>query len=88
METWERDSGKPVVEDVKMDILQFCTVARSKEEILNLIQVEVKPYHVRKYITRLVEERYLQFTVGNNPRSNSQQYIISRKGQAYLNALA
>ena len=87
MATYERDSGKPVVEDVKMDILQFCCTARSKEEILNLIQVEVKPYHVRKYITRLVEERYLQFSVEGNPRCNTQQYIISRKGQAYLKAL-
>ena len=77
----------PAVEDVKLEILQFCTTPQGKEEILSFIQVNLKPYNVRKYITRLVNDRYLQFTVGNNPRSNSQQYIISRKGQAYLKAL-
>ncbi|KAA5547754.1 hypothetical protein [Adhaeribacter rhizoryzae] len=87
METYLRDLGKPVVEDVKMEILKFCITARNKEEILKFINVEVKPYHVRKYITRLVSDRFLQFTVGNNPRSNTQQYIISRKGLAYLKSL-
>ena len=75
------------MEDVKLEILQLCTTPQGKEEILSFIQVDLKPYNVRKYITRLVDDRYLQFTVGNNPRSNSQQYIISRKGQAYLKAL-
>jgi ATP-dependent DNA helicase RecG len=86
-ETNLKINATPAIEDVKMEILQFCTTPQSKEEILSFIQVELKPYNVRKYITRLVEERYLQFTVGNNPRSHNQQYIISRKGQAYLKAL-
>ena len=80
-------NAMPAVEDVKLEILQFCTTPQGKEEILSFIQVDLKPYNVRKYITRLVDDRYLQFTVGNNPRSYSQQYIISRKGQAYLKAL-
>ena len=82
-----KEALTPTVEDVKKEILQFCTTPQGKEDILNFIQVEIKPYNVRKYITRLVEDRYLQFTVGNNPRSNSQQYIVSRKGSAYLKAL-
>ena len=80
-------NATPAVEDVKLEILQLCTTPQGKEEILSFIQVDLKPYNVRKYITRLVDDRYLQFTVGHNPRSNSQQYIISRKGQAYLKAL-
>lgn len=82
-----KEGSSVAVEDVKLEILRFCTIPQTKEEILNLIQVDFKPYHVRKYITRLVEDRYLQFTMEHNPRSNSQQYIISRKGQAYLKAL-
>jgi hypothetical protein len=77
----------PAIEDVKKEILQFCTTPQGKEDILNFINVEIKPYNVRKYVTRLLEDRYLQFTVGHNPRSNSQQYTTSRKGLAYLKAL-
>ena len=84
MEAYIQEKGSPTIEDVKMEILQLCTTAQGKEEILHHIQVEVKPYNVRKYITRLVEDRYLQFTVGHNPRSNTQRYIISKKGLSYL----
>jgi len=77
----------PAIEDVKKEILQFCTTPQGKDEILNFIHVDPKPYNVRKYINRLLEDRYLQFTIGNNPRSNVQRYIIARKGLAYLKAL-
>lgn len=86
-ENYLKETANPTVEDVKKEILEFCTTPHCKDDILNFIQVELKPYNVRKYITRLVEDRYLQFTIGNNPRSNSQEYIISRKGAAYLKSL-
>jgi len=82
-----KEPATPTVDDVKKEILDFCTSPHCKDDILKFIQVDPKPYNVRKYITRLVEDRYLQFTIGNNPRSNTQQYIISRKGLAYLKAL-
>ena len=77
----------PTVEEVKKEILGFCVNPRSKDDILAFIQVEIRPYNYKKYITRLFEDRYLQHTVPQCPRSSLQQYITSKKGLSYLRAL-
>ncbi len=77
----------PELEDVKILILEFCLAAKTKEEILQLLQVEVNPIHHRKYITKLVNDRYLLKTNISNPRAYNQQYLTTRKGNAYLKAL-
>jgi hypothetical protein len=78
----------PAVEEVKKEILEYCICSRTKDQILNLIQVEPKPYNFRKYISRLFEERYLQHTIPHNPRATTQQYQTTKKGLAYLRAIA
>jgi ATP-dependent DNA helicase RecG len=83
-----RSSKTPAVEEVKKEILEFCTCPRTKEEILNFIQVDLKPYNFKKYISRFIDDRYLQHTIPHNPRSTNQQYLTSKKGQSYLRAIA
>ncbi len=80
-------TATPTVADVKKEILEFCLNPQSKESILEFIQVELKPYNFKKYITRLFEDRYLQHTIPHNPRATTQQYITSKKGQAYLKSI-
>jgi len=80
-------NSSPSVEDVKKDILEFCLQPRSKEEILSFIQLELKPYNYKKYISRLFQDRYLQHTIPQNPRSSLQQYITTKKGLIYLKSL-
>jgi len=77
----------PSVEDVKKDILEFCLEPRHKEDILNYIQLELKPYNFKKYISRLFQDRYLQYTIPQNPRSCAQQYITTKKGIVYLKSI-
>ena len=77
----------PSVEDVKKDILEFCLQPRPKEEILGFIKLDIKPYNYKKYISRLFQDRYLQHTIPQNPRSSLQQYITSKKGLVYLKSL-
>jgi len=79
--------SSPSVEDVKKDVLEFCLQPRPKEEILNFIQLELKPYNYKKYIARLFQDRYLQHTIPQNPRSSLQQYITTKKGLIYLKSL-
>jgi hypothetical protein len=81
-------SKNPPVEEVKKEILEFCSQSRTKEEILNFIRVEVKPYNFKKYISRFLDDRYLQHTIPHNPRATTQQYLITKKGLAYLRAIA
>jgi hypothetical protein len=78
----------PSVEEVKKEILEYCISSRTKDQILNFIQVEPKPYHFRKYISRLLEDRFLQHTIPHNPRAMTQQYQTTRKGLAYLRAIS
>jgi len=80
--------SSPSVEDVKKDILEYCLQPRSKEEILSFIQLELKPYNYKKYISRLFQDRYLQHTISQNPRSSLQQYITTKKGLVYLKSIA
>ena len=80
-------NSSPSVEDVKKDVLEFCLQPRNKEDILSFIQLELKPYNYKKYISRLFQDRYLQHTIPQNPRSSLQQYITTKKGLIYLKSL-
>jgi len=76
------------VEDIKKDVLEFCLQPRRKEEILHYIKLEPRPYNYKKYIARLFQDRYLQHTIPQNPRSGLQQYIITKKGLLYLKSIS
>jgi hypothetical protein len=77
----------PDLEDVKKEILEHCQTPRSKEAILAFIQVEPRPYNFKKYITALVEGRYLEYTIPGNVRHVKQMYYCTKKGQLYLKTI-
>lgn len=56
------------------DILAFCMVPRSREELANFLGIKSVPYAMRTYITSLVDEGKLLLSNPQHPKSPSQKY--------------
>ena len=77
----------PEVDDIKKEVIEFCISPRQKEEILRHIKVEVKPLTIKKYITSLVKNRYIQPVLTRNLKPQHQQYTATTKGLSYIRSL-
>ncbi len=78
----------PDLESVIQNILEFCRESKTKEAILDFIQVVQVPYSYKKYIKPLVNQRLLENTIAHNPRDTHQQYICTKKALLYLKAIS
>lgn len=56
------------------DILAFCTVPRSREELAEFLGIKSIPYAIRTYITPLVDVNKLLLSNPDHPKSPSQRY--------------
>lgn len=57
------------------DILDFCSVPRSAQEIMDRLGLSNQSKNRRKYIGALLEAGVLQMTVPDVPNSRTQKYI-------------
>lgn len=69
-------------------ILQFCQAAQSRCAILKHIGVEENYENYKKYIAKLITERYLNYTDPRHPQSPKQTFVITQKGLNYLKAIS
>lgn len=60
-------------------LLDFCSTARSREEIAAYLGVKTINYVMKKYITPLIEAGKLKRTIPETPRSKLQKYITVRE---------
>lgn len=67
-----------------LEILNFCRQAKSRKEIMDMLQVSNQTKNHNRYITPLVELNLLLLTAPNKPNSSKQQYMTSEEGLAYL----
>lgn len=59
---------------VKEKILAYCSEARTKDEISELLNMS-KNYVMTKYVKPLLKENKLKLTIPNKPNSPFQKYI-------------
>ncbi len=59
------------------DILAFCAVPRSREELAEFLGIKSIPYAIRTYITPLVDANKLLLSNPDHPKSPSQRYRIN-----------
>lgn len=59
------------------DILEFCLVPRSREEISNFLGIKSIPYAIRTYIMPLVYENEILLENPDHPKSPSQKYLTN-----------
>ncbi len=56
------------------ELLRFCTVPRSRQEIAKFLGIKSVPYAVTTYVTPLVEKGLLTLSMPEKPRSPKQRY--------------
>ena len=78
---------RKLFDEYRKDILKLCKEAQFRNDILKHIGVEVSYVNYKKYVAKLIEERYLSYTDVRHPQSPKQKYVISQKGINYLKAI-
>lgn len=57
------------------DIVNFCTVPRTAQEIMERIGITNQSKNRKRYITALVEQGLLKLTIPDNPKDRNQKYV-------------
>ncbi len=78
---------RKLFDEYRKDILKLCKEAQHRNDILKHIGVEESYINYKKYVAKLVEERYLTYTDARHPQSPKQKYVTSQKGINYLKAI-
>lgn len=68
------------------DLLGFCSVPRSRQEIAGFLGLKTSFYITRKYLQPLIDSGKLVMTIPDKPRSRNQKYVakktaVSKEGQ-------
>ena len=61
--------------DVPKNLLEFCQVPRSRQEIADFLGVKTVFYAVQRYVAPLLAEGKLAMTVPEKPKSRNQKYV-------------
>lgn len=70
-----RDRGRVKMKDKTAEILSFCSIPRSREEIADYLDMYSTYYIVTRFITPLVEVGRLKMTLPDKPKSKNQKYV-------------
>ena len=60
---------------VEENILKFCTIARSKAEIIEFCGYKSRAQFTARYLTPLIENDRLAMTIPDKPKSKKQKYL-------------
>ena len=75
----------PVVTSPRaIEILEFCKEVKSRQEIMNMLGISNSPKNAEHYIKSLIENKYIDLTVPDKPRSSKQQYYTTKEGLDYI----
>ena len=66
------------------DIISFCAVPRTAQEILDKIGLTNQSINRRRHILSLVEIGVLAMTQPNSPNSPTQRYVLTEEGRKLL----
>ena len=61
--------------NVEENILKFCTIARSRAEIVEFCGFKSRSQFMTRYLTPLIESKKLRMTIPDKPKSKKQKYL-------------
>ena len=68
-------SSEAFYPSAEKDLLTFCVLPRTREEIAKYLGIQVSHYMMQKYVTPLLESGELRMTHPEKPRSKKQTYV-------------
>lgn len=60
-------------------LLEFCQIPRSRQEIMGFLNIKTTSYVTNKYIVPLIKEGRLEMTIPEKPRSRYQKYYTLKE---------
>lgn len=66
--------GARVNEPAKNDLVEFCKKPRTRAEIASFLNLDSQAYAITTYVTPLVNEGLIKYTIPDKPRSSKQKY--------------
>ena len=69
------DTAVQAADAVPPDLLTFCSVPRSRQEIADFLGVKTVSYAIRQYVAPLLETGQLKMTLPDRPGSPKQKYF-------------
>ena len=63
--------------DKPKDVVAFCNIPRTREEIAAYLGIESVSYAISKYVQPLISEGKLRMTLPEKPKSPKQQYVAN-----------
>lgn len=90
----EPEKSKPIkTENFSFDLnkkhlmtLNFCLEkARSREEIMKKLDLMDRSHCMKKYLNPMVDEKILEMTIPEKPKSSKQKYRTTNKGKRVVN---
>jgi ATP-dependent DNA helicase RecG len=81
----ERPTDESLVSSMKLSeqdikVLQLCTVARSREQILTEIKYVNEYKNFKRHVMPMVDNGLLNRTIPDKPKSSKQKYVTSELG--------
>lgn len=64
--------------DFEQEILQYCSIPRTREELANKFGFKAASYFIKTYIVPLIDEKKISMTLPNKPKSKYQKYVSSK----------
>ena len=61
--------------NVEENILKFCTIARSRAEIIEFCGFKSRAQFMARYLMPLIESNKLVMTIPDKPKSKKQKYL-------------
>lgn len=66
----------PQEQDALRDLLSFCRVPRSRQEIADHLGVKTVFYVMKHYVEPLLQNGQLAMTIPEKPKSRNQRYVV------------
>ena len=80
------EPAEPSCDGAQTDLLSYCTVPRTRQEIAAFLGIKTASYAIRQYVLPLVETGKLKMTIldrPGSPRQNLLQGLSFRAKQNY-----
>ncbi len=79
-----QDTVQDTIQDRKQNLLKFCMVPRSRNEMQKYTGLKNRTHFTREYLTPLLDNNLLEMTLPDMPTSKNQRYVITQKGRKFL----